>query len=162
MCPPLLIGLIGTAVSAAGSIASGQAQKAQADAQAKAYQQQAQQEQLQGQYQADRKQEEINQQIGSQTAQIAASGVGTTGSPTDVVASTASQGSLDRSAILYGAKVRSQNDMYQAQLSKISGRNAQTGSYLSAAGSVFGGLGQMGKMYDPNKTFMGNMFGYNS
>jgi len=159
MCPPVIIGLIGTAVSAAGSIAAGQAQRAQADAQAEAYRLQADQTARQGMYQADRQKEQVNQQIGQQTAQIAGSGVSFSGSPSDVIGSTASSGQLDHDAILYGAKVNSNNLQYQAKLSEISGKNAATGGYLSAAGSVFGGLGNIGKMWDPNKTFMGNAFG---
>lgn len=159
MCPMLLIAGIGTAVSAMGSIASGQAAKAQADAQAAADRQQADQTLKQGQYQADRKGEEINQKIGEQTAQIGGSGVTTSGSPSDVVSSTASSGSLDRSAILYGAKVNSDDLRYQGQLAKQQGRNAVTGSYFSAAGNLFSGLGSMAKMYDPNKTMLGQGFG---
>lgn len=162
MCLPmigLIAGLAGTAVSAMGSIMGGQAAKAQADAQARAYTQQADQTERQGQYQADRKTEEINQKIGEQTAQIGGSGVTTSGSPSDVVSSTASSGSLDRSAILYGAKVNAQNLNYQAATTKQAGQNAQTGSYFSAAGNLFSGLGSMAKMYDPNKTMLGQGFG---
>lgn len=160
MCPPILMALVGTAVSAAGSIAGGMAQKAQYDAQAKADRMQADQELKQSQYQADRQKEEGQQILGQQNAQVSASGFGNTGSPSDLAASTASSLALDNSAILYGGKVKSDQLRYQAELARTSGKNAMIGAGFSAAGNVFSGLGSMGKMYDPNKTFMGNTFGY--
>lgn len=162
MCWPIvgvIASLAGTAASAAGSLSAGQAAKAQADAQAKAYQQQADQEVMKGQYEGARKTEEGNQLMGRQTALAAGSGVDTTGSPTDVVASTASSVALDRSAIEYGARVNANNLNYEAALSKMQGQNAVTGSYFNAAGSIFGGLGQIAKIGAQDKTFMGNNFG---
>ncbi|WP_448953073.1 hypothetical protein [Labrys neptuniae] len=161
MCP-IILGLVGTAVSVAGAIQQGNAAKAQADAQAAAQRRQAVIETQTGEYQAQRKNEEGQQIIGQQMAAVGGSGFTNDGSPTDVYKSTASSNRLDQDAIRWNATNQSNNLTYQAQLSNIQGKNAQTGSYLSAAGNLFGGLGQIGKMWDPKRTALGNVFGMNS
>ena len=134
----------GTAVSAVGAIAGGQAAQSQADQQAALYRQQAQQTLSQGEYEAGRKQDEINKTMGTQVALTGGSGVNLDGSPSDVIGSTASEGALDTSAIRYGARVNANNLKYQAGVSRAQGQNAATSGFLSAGGTLFGGLGQLG------------------
>ncbi|QEN88231.1 hypothetical protein FZC33_18820 [Labrys sp. KNU-23] len=137
--------IAGTGLSAIGAIQQGNAAKAQSDAQAEAYRRQAQIETMTGEYQAGRKQDQVDSTIGTQTALTGGSGVNLDGSPTDVIGSTASEGALDVAAIRWNAKNQTNNLNYQARLANIAGRNAQTGGYLTAAGSLFGGLGRLGK-----------------
>lgn len=162
MCFPIIAAALGTAVSMAGAIQQGSAAKAQADAQADAYRRQALIETQTGEYQAARRQDQVNNTMGTQTALVGGSGVTLDGSPSDVISSTASEGALDTSAIRWNARNQADTLNYQAKLSNISGKNAQTGSYFNAAGSLFGGLGQIGKMYDPKRTMFGNVFGMSS
>lgn len=133
--------LIGTGLSAVGSIAQGNAAKAQADAQAKALNQQASTTVQAGEYQAARKQDEIDQTMGTQIAMGGASGFDLTGSPSDAIASTASQGALDTEAIRWNAKSQAQNLNYQANLTRQSGSQAKTAGYIGAFSNVVGGLG---------------------
>jgi hypothetical protein len=155
--------VVGTGVSTVGSIMAGQAAKSQADAQAAAYKQQAANTLTQGSYEANRQWEGVEQTMGQQVALAGGSGVTMDGSVSDVIGSTASSGALDNSAILYGAKVNANNLKYQARLATISGQNALTGSYFSAAGNLFGGLGQLGKSAtparNPNATYVGLNYG---
>lgn len=147
MCFPILgaiASLAGTAMSAVGSIAQGQAQKNAADAQAAALKQQATNELNAGEYQAGRKQDEINKTMSTQVALASSSGFDLTGSPTDAVASTASQGALDTGAIRWNARTAANNDKYQAKLVTQQGKSAQTAGYIGAAASAFSGLSSMG------------------
>ncbi|WP_448950593.1 hypothetical protein [Labrys neptuniae] len=139
-----LASIAGTGLSAIGAIQQGNAAKAQADAQADAYRRQALIESQTGEYQAQRRQDQINSTIGTQTALVGGSGVNFDGSPSDVIGSTASEGALDTSAIRWNAKNQADTLGYQAKLANIQGKNAQTGSYLSAAGNLFSGLGKLG------------------
>lgn len=167
MCFPLLAPLLtfaSTAVSAAGSAMGGMMANSQAKAQAAAQNRQATLEAMQGDYAAQRKQEQVNQVTGAQIAGTAASGVTLEGSPSDVIASTASQGALDVGAIKWGAKVRADTFNYEAQLSRIQGRNAMAGGIMSGIGGLVGGLGKLGSSpsptaQNPNATYFGNMFG---
>ncbi|MDQ0392193.1 hypothetical protein [Labrys monachus] len=162
MCPPILIAatsLAGTALSAYGSIAAGNAQKAAADAQAAADNRQASMALQQGEYQADRKQDEINRTIGSQIASTAASGLDLSGSPSDVIASTASEGALDTSAMRYGARVQADNLIYQGKLARQGGQVAEQAGAIGAAGGLLGGLGKFGD--NGGFTLLGSAFGLN-
>ena len=149
MCPPLLAILpyAGRAVSAAGSVMGGMMQQSQAKAQAAAYERQAQMARLQGEYQAQRKQEEIDRLTGQQIASVAASGVTLDGSPTNVIASTASTGALDTGALRWNARIQSDDLTYQARLARINGRNAMVGGIVGAAGGLLGDLGKLGSRY---------------
>lgn len=163
MCPPLLM-FAATAVSAAGSVMAGMMGQSQAKAQAAAQQRQASLEMAQGNYAAGRKQDEINAITGRQIAGTLESGVTLSGSPTDVITSTASEGALDTSAIRWGAKTRADTFNYEAQLSKIQGQNAMAGGIMSGIGSLVGGLGKLGSSpsptaRNPNATYFGNLFG---
>ncbi len=133
--------LVGTGLSAVGSIAQGNAAKAQADAQAKALNQQAVTTVQAGEYQAARKQDEIDQVMGTQVAMGGASGVDLTGSPSDAIASTASQGALDTEAIRWNAKSQAQNLQYQANLTRRSGSQAQKAGYIGAFTNLVSGIG---------------------
>lgn len=133
--------LVGTGLSAVGSIAQGQSAKAQADAQAKGLEQQASYEQQAGEYQAARKKDEVDQVMGTQVAQAGSSGFDLTGSPSDAVSSTASQGQMDIDAIKTNALGQAQNLRYQARVTRASGSAAQTAGYIGAFTNLASGLG---------------------
>lgn len=162
MCPPILVAaasLAGTALSAAGAIQQGNAQKAAADAQAAAYNRQASLALQQGEYQAGRTQNEIDKVIGMQVASVAGSGINLNGSPSDVIATTASNGALATSADRFNARIQANNDMYQAALVKQSGEAAKQAGTINAIGGVIGGLSKFGG--GGGFTTLGNAFGMN-
>lgn len=128
-------------MSAVGSIAQGQSAKAQADAQAKGLEQQAAYEQQAGEYQAGRKKDEVDQVMGTQVAQAGSSGFDLSGSPSDVVSSTASQGQLDIDAIKTNALGQAQNLRYQANVTRAAGKSAQTAGYIGAFTNLASGIG---------------------
>jgi len=146
MCPPLLAILpyAGMAVSAAGSVMGGMMQQSQAKAQAAAYERQAQMARLQGEYQAQRKQEDIDRVTGEQLAGAASAGVSLDGSPSDVIASTASSGALDTAALRWNARIQADDLGYQARIARMNGRNAMIGGIVGAAGGLLGDLGRFG------------------
>ena len=146
MCPPILA-IAGTAVSAAGSVMGGMMQQSQANARAAAYDRQAQMSLQQGEYQAQRKQEDIDRLMGQQFASVAASGFTLDGSPSNVIASTASSGALDTGALRWNARIQSDDLRYQARIARINGRNAMVGGIVGAAGGLLGGLGKLGNPY---------------
>lgn len=146
MCPPLLAILpyAGMAVSAAGSVMGGMMQQSQAKAQAAAYERQAQMARLQGEYQAQRKQEDIDRVTGEQLAGAASAGVSLEGSPSDVLASTASSGALDTAALRWNAGIQADDLNYQARIARMNGRNAMIGGIIGAAGGLLSNLGSLG------------------
>lgn len=153
MCFPVAMALVSAGISAAGSVMGGAMAQQQAKAQKAAYDRQAQMTTMQGEYEAGRKQDEINQITGRQVALTGGSGVTLEGSPTAVIADTASQGALDIGAIRWGAKVKADTFNYEGQLAKIQGQNAMAGGIMGGIGSLVGGLGKAGA------TYLGNKFG---
>ncbi|RUZ74072.1 hypothetical protein EN947_25550, partial [Mesorhizobium sp. M7A.F.Ca.US.003.02.2.1] len=86
--------------------------------------------------------------LGQARAQAGASGVGLSGSPTEVLAANARQGQLDLGAMLYGSRLRQNNLNTQAAISRFSGKQAATASIFNAGSALVGGLS---KIYDPTK-----------
>jgi hypothetical protein len=143
-----IIGLVGTAVSAAGSIVAGQQQAAMAEAQAKAYEQQAQADAQASAYEAQRERKKQELLQANARAQVGASGAGLAGSPSEVLAANAREGELDLATIRYGSQLRQNNLRTQAGISRFSGRQARTAGYINAGTGFISGLSNL---YDPNK-----------
>ncbi|TIP74583.1 MAG: hypothetical protein E5X53_02860 [Mesorhizobium sp.] len=142
------LALIGTALSVGGALVEGQQSKQMADYQAKAYEQQARAD---GQAAAfEQGQERHKQELlqAQARAQAGASGVGTSGSPTEVLAANARQGQLDIKAIQYGSQLRQNNLTTQAAISRFSGEQAVAASIFRAGGNLVSGLSGI---YDPAK-----------
>ena len=76
----------------------------------------------------------------SARAQVGASGVALSGSPTEVLAANARQGQIDIQAIRYGSQLRQNQLRTQAGISRFEGRQARAASTIGAAGAVVGGL----------------------
>jgi hypothetical protein len=157
MCTIALLGVLGTAVSAGGALASGAQQQQMANMQAKAYEQQAQAEAQSSAFEAaqERKKQDLLQ--ASARAAVGASGVAVAGSPTEVLAANAAQNQLDLKAIQYGSQLRQNSLTTQAAISKYSGKQAMAGGILKAGSGLVSGLSNL---YDPNKAvkFGGSVF----
>lgn len=144
----MITGVIGTAVSMAGAVASGNQQAAMAEYQAKAIEQQRDAD---GQASAFEQQQELRRQelqMANARAQVGASGVGFSGSPTEVFKANASQGALDIAAIQYGSALRQNNMTTQAGISRFQGKQAKQAGYMNAASSFVSGISNL---FDPNK-----------
>ncbi|MER9306600.1 hypothetical protein [Mesorhizobium sp. M0496] len=148
------LALIGTALSVGGALVEGQQSKRMADYQARAYEQQAQADAQSAAF--DQSQERNKQDLlqGQARAQAGVSGVGISGSPTEVLAANARQGQLDLDAIQYGSKLRQNNLNTQAAISRFSGKQAVTASIFNAGTVLVGGLS---KIQDPTKAAVSNM-----
>lgn len=146
MCDPVsaMIGLTlaGTAVSAAGSIAQGNSAKELAGFQAAAYEQQARAQQNTSafeQLQARRKQDLAASQG---RADVGASGLAITGSPTEVLVENAGQGELDIAAIQYGSTLKQNQLRTQGKISIFSGEQAQKAGYIAGVSTLLTGAGK--------------------
>ncbi|RWN27725.1 MAG: hypothetical protein E5Y04_10180 [Mesorhizobium sp.] len=142
------LALIGTALSVGGALVEGQQSKQMADYQAKAYGQQAQAEAQSSAFEQTQERHKQDLLLGQARAQAGASGVGISGSPTEVLAANARQGQLDLDAIRYSSQLRQNNLNSQAALSRFSGKQAATASIFNAGSALVGGLS---KIYDPTK-----------
>jgi len=150
MCvdPFTMLTIASAGISAAGSVMQGNQANAMADAQAKALEQQAQADQQASafeQQQERRKQELI---AANARAQVGASGVAFSGSPTEVLVANAGTGQLDIEAIQYGSRLRQNNLGTQASISRFQGKQAKQAGFINAASSLVTGVSNL---HDPNK-----------
>ena len=170
-----------TLIGAFGAIQQGQAQRAAGEAQARSFQYQARlrdaqaagMEQSAGQERAAAQRAAIEQRrqgrfVGSRAQAIAAASgggaldpsivnlMGDLGSEADFRAATALYQGEDRARSLeYGAvlqRATGQGDLYAGEVARRSGIAAQNRSYITAAGTVAGGVGKMYDRYPPSNT----------
>lgn len=163
MCDISMILTIGsTLLGAAGQIQQGQAANASAKYNAQVQEmnatladRRARDAIDRGAAEEQRKRQEVARVKGAQIAGMAANGVDITfGSPLDTIVDTATLGELDALTIrsntyreAYDYKVDAVNKRAGANLTRIEGKNAQTGSYIGAAGTVLTGAGKAYKDY---------------
>lgn len=149
--------LAGTVVSAFGSMAAGNAQAA-----AYRYNQQSEYVKAQEQLDASRAQaqqveQENRQKMGQIESAYAAAGVDSdTGTPLQVMHSSAIQGELSRQLTLYRGKIGAINDTNQGTLYGIDATNAANAGIAKAAGTLLtGGTTFLG----PSGINIASMFG---
>jgi len=141
-----VLGLVGTAVSAAGTLAAGAAQKSAADFQAAQLKQQAQEETAAAQREAERAKKEKDFVISRQQAVAGASGLGALDETVQSLAGDViTQGEVNKGMILYGGEERAKGRRAQAVAAQMEGKAAQTGSYFGAAGTLMDGIGSFAK-----------------
>lgn len=145
----LAVGLLGSAVSAAGSIMQGQQAAAAAEAQARATEQQAEAQRKADAFEAMQADRKSRLQQASARAQVGASGVGFAGSATEVLAANAGQGQLDLQAIQFGSTLTQNNLRTQADISRMQGKAAKQAGFINAASGLIGGIGNL---YDPARS----------
>jgi hypothetical protein len=158
MCDITLALTLGaTLLGAAGTIQQGQATAAASeynakvgDMNARLSERRARDAIERGAAEEQKKRTEVQQILGEQRAASAANGVDLTfGSPLDTLMDTAMLGELDALTIrtntyreAYDRRVDAANQRAGAELNRMEGRAAKTGSYLSAAGTILGGAGK--------------------
>ena len=136
MCLPMIGGI----VSAVGSIYSGMAQSAayKAEAQAKKYEAQALAEQ--GSYESKQYSDKVKRVTGQQVTATAASGVDITGTPSDVIVDSNTEGQMDVMAIRRNAQFKSNLANYEAKIAKMNAKQAKVGGVIGAISPLVSGL----------------------
>lgn len=163
MCEPTTImaglALAGAAVSAVGTIQQGQAAKA-----AGAYNNRVQQQNAitsealakdaedRGRIAEQRQRQQTASLMGRQQAVLAAKGIDLgSGTPLDILSQSAEYGELDALTIRHNAsnealgyRVQANNQRTSGQMALLEGKNAATGSYYQAGGTLLGGASKAG------------------
>jgi hypothetical protein len=133
--------LVAAAIGAAGSIASGIAQKNAADYQAEQQEAQGKEEFAASQRDADAKRREARIVQSRQQAVAAASGAGA-GDPTIIrlMTQTAGQGEYNAQTALYTGEQRKRGLFDAAKATRLSGRASLLGSFIEGAGTLTKGI----------------------
>ena len=163
MCDLVMALTIGsTLLGAAGQIQQGKAQAAANNYNAKVSEMNAQISERRardalerGALEEQQKRRETQALLGKQKAAMAANGVDLTfGSPLDTIVDSAVLGELDALTIRknsqreeYDYRVQATNQRAQKTLQEGAAQSALSGSYLGAAGTVLGGVGNAYKSY---------------
>jgi hypothetical protein len=116
-----------------------------------------------GEVAEQKKRQQVAALRGQQTAAMAANGVDLSfGSPLDTLVDTAVLGELDALTIRtnaaresYDFKVGAVNQRAGASMSRAAADNAETGSYLNAAGTILGGAGRAYQGYKTGSYYTG-------
>jgi hypothetical protein len=162
------IALASALVGAAGSVQQGKAANASAkynakvaDMNARISERRAYDSIERGKTEEQAKRREVAQFKGRQEAAMSANGVDVGfGSPLDTLVDTATMGELDALTVrsnaareAYGHQVEASNKTADANLSRMNGKAAKTGSYFQAAGTLLSGVGDAWGSY--KKSSMG-------
>ena len=154
MCDPVSAMVVGTGLNVAGKMRQGAAANAAGkfnakvgERNAKRLERSAQDASRRGGIEAERLTEQGAQAIGTQRATFGARGVDFNfGSPMDIILATTTAIELDRNTVLENAKREADdltaaawNARVGASMDRAAGQNAQTGSMLSAMGSILDG-----------------------
>lgn len=143
-----LIGLLGSAVSAVGTIAAGNAQAAAAQYQAKQDRINASQEQAAAQRKAEGERIKTNRFISSQKATAGLSGGGTADPSTlNQIGEAQKEGSLREAAALYEGQEKKRMWLTEAQAAEMEAKNAKQAAMIGAGSSIVSGLGSWAKAY---------------
>lgn len=137
--------LVGTAISAGGSLMGGIQAQQSADANAAALEQQGVARREKGKYDAEAAQRDLTRNEGALTNRIAGTGV-TQDSFSDVMADTIAEGKLAQAAIKWGADREIANLQFQADASRSKGQSALFSGLIGAASAGVAGYGKVTKM----------------
>lgn len=152
MCTPMLLTVAGGLVSAASSVAAGNAQASAYEAQAKMAQQNARLAELQGIRELEagsRQEQQLRREgravYGSQIAQAGASGTAISGSALNILADTQTGIEEDANALRFqtlqskwGYDVQGSNFRNEASMARASAKNARTSGWIGAISSGLG------------------------
>lgn len=141
------IGLIGGVLSGIGAMAQANAAAANETAQAEMKDRQAAIERSTGAYKAARLAEKVKQVEGNQRANYAASGLALTGSASDVIEDSATQGALDIAAIRWNTTLTSDNLGYEAKINRMNAKNAKASAPIAFLTPVLGSVAKFGTSF---------------
>jgi hypothetical protein len=132
----------GGLLGAAGSIQQGQAEYAAADYNAKMAEENARQSRIQSAEEARRQKISSAKQIGDIRASYGASGiVSSEGSALDILQESSAAAALDYLTIKHQGEVKAAAYQQEANVSRMRGNAARTGSYFKAASSLLSAAG---------------------
>lgn len=138
-----LIGLLGSAVSAVGTIAAGNAQAAAAEYQRKQAVVAASQERAVSQRKAEGESIRTERFISSQTAAAGLSGGGASDpSVLSQMGEAQGEGALRQAVVRYEGEEKARQWMTEAQALDMQAKNAKQAAMFGAAGTIAGGLGK--------------------
>ena len=137
MCMPM----IGGVLSAVGTLYSAAAQSAAYSAEAKAKQYEARATSEAGSYESGKQADRNARLTGQQITAAAASGVDISGSPSEVITDSRSEGEMDKQAIRYNYQFKSNLANYEAKIAKMNSRTAMTGGVIGAIAPLIKGVG---------------------
>lgn len=144
----IALGILGTGITAAGAIKSGNAAKANADFEATQLKQQAKEETAAAQRAQLQQRRKTNFLLSRQQSVAAASGLGALDpSVLQLAGDVTQEGAYQEGLIKYGGENRARGLRGQAAATEASGQAQQTGSYFSAAGSLASGFGSLFNKY---------------
>lgn len=147
-----ILGLVGTAVSAAGTLAAGAAQKSAADFQAEQLEAQGKEERAAAQREEARAKKERDFVLSRQQTVAAASNLGALDETVlDLAGDVVQQSEVNQGMIRYGGEERAKGRRAQAASARLEGKAAQTGSFFGAAGTLMGGMGDFASDYGLKK-----------
>lgn len=154
MCDPLTLTIMSaasTAMSVVGSLQQGQQQKAYANYQAAQAEADAKAERDAAEVHADKIRKAAKLQAGEARAALAGSGVDVgSGTPVDINSSIYANAEEDAWSAILGGKSKSNQLNAQAEGLRISGKNAESASYMKAAGSALYGAASIAKGWKTN------------
>jgi hypothetical protein len=133
------IAAVGTAVSAVGAVAQGQAAKNASEYNARLAERDALLARKKSEEEERRYRLQSQKQKGAMRAAYARAGVTMEGSPMDVLAESAYTAELDALTIRAGGRAQSASLESQARIARLQGRSQLAGSYASAASELLGG-----------------------
>jgi len=136
-----ILGVVGSVVSAVGTIAAGQASRRDAEFQAKQLDIQAKAEFAAGQREAEEIERNKKLVLSRQQALAAASGMGAD-DPTivTIAAETAGYGKYQELSALAAGEMRQRQAQYAAASARATGRADAAGAWFSGAGTIIGGF----------------------
>lgn len=150
----VVIGLIGTGVSAYGAVSSADAQQDAANYNAKLEQNNADAAAQQAKFDAQQISDRTRRNVAQQRAAMAASGFdANTGTFADITQSTKQSGELDRLARIYQGRLGVSRSESQSVLDVMNGQNAHTAGMISAGSTVLGGIGSSATTISSNPSF---------
>jgi hypothetical protein len=157
MCDPLTLTIASTAVAAGGQLFNGMQQQQAYQQQAAFSERQATMEGQRGAYESARTREQNDRKLAAMRGSYLSSGIALEGSPSEVIADSADQASLDEQAIRYGARVRAGNLQFEARQARSNAGTAMMGAVLGAVGTTLGGVSDY-RDFQSRRTFITNPY----
>jgi hypothetical protein len=143
---PLVLTAVGTGVAAVGAVRSAQAQSNAANYNAQVAQQNAVATRAQGDAAAQLQARESQRQQGSAVALYGAAGVdASAGSPSDVLADSAREATLQQSTTRFNYNMRALGFTDQAALDAAQAKNSMSAGWLNMTSDILTGAGQFYK-----------------
>jgi hypothetical protein len=154
MCDPIVLSVVGGVVGAAGSLYGGMQQGAAYDEQAAFAGRQAMLEGQAGAYEAERLRTRSTRALAGMRQHYSSSGIDpNSGSAREVIEDSAREAALDEQAVLFGAKLRADNQRFEARRARSNAQSARVGGGLNAVSGLLGGFTRAAS-YTPERTVM--------